>query len=146
MRCFHYTIVLSQLTRVLLRTSLQFGLFDFAMQGRGLGTKSTSEFGNRELLNPTVYKMLKPEEYDTRSFKAKKVVKSGKVRAPFFLRRTLKHAKATHAAIYSLHSLLCRSTRRTRRLGRSSVCRCAAREHARGARTRFSAPAHLRDM
>ena len=45
------------------------------MSGRGLGAVGDS----RELLNPTVYKKLTPEEYDTRSFKAKKVVKSGKI-------------------------------------------------------------------
>ena len=45
-----------------------FGLADFAMAGRGL-----------ELLNPTVNKYVPPEKYDTRSIKAKKVIKSGKV-------------------------------------------------------------------
>lgn len=35
--------------------------------------------GGLELLNPTVNKRLTPKEYDTRSFKAKKVVKTGKI-------------------------------------------------------------------
>ena len=45
------------------------------MSGRGLG----SEGDTLELLNPTLYKKLTPAEYDTRSFKAKKVEKSGKI-------------------------------------------------------------------
>ena len=51
----------------------QFGLADAALNGRDGGA------GNLELLNPTVYKKRTPAEYDTRSFKVKKVEKSGKI-------------------------------------------------------------------
>ena len=53
-----------------------FGLADFAMSGRTAGISSGD---GRELLAPGGYTKKTPEQYDTRSFKAKKVVKSGKI-------------------------------------------------------------------